>query len=222
MNCFSGILSQEISLRGEGFLPVEENGACCYGGDQRWWAHCAPKKEKNGCSAVAAANTLAYLAQSRPFLRALYPYPDLNQGFFLSYMEELYRAVLPPIYGKVSLRDYVKDVTSFCLKRGVRIHAQLLYSRRGEEACLSFLRQALEADLPVSAVNLSLRPGFDYRWHWVTVTGLAPSPTGVQMTISSLGRRETVDFSLFHSCMRRTLLPSGYAVFSPEQQKELP
>lgn len=196
-------------------VPQERDGEF-YGGDQGWWLESQPKKERNGCSAVAAANALCYLALTQEEASPLYPYPDVSRNSFLEFMRVMYHVVSPASFGKLSLRGYVKDVLSYCEKQGVPMKVKTLSGWRPVSVCREFLIDALAKNLPVSALNLSLRKDFPFHWHWVTITGLREEGGITTLIASSFGQRVEVGLEEYLAHMHRALLKGGFAVFEPD------
>lgn len=206
-----------ISLHNTDFLPLTEEGrgSCTYGGRQAWFEKKGHRLR--GCGPVAAANILCYLAGSCEKYRAFCPDGPPTQTQFITLMTEMYAALSPAWIGGVfTCKRFVRGVTRWAQSRGVPLTAHVSGPRR---EAIDMIRQGLEQDKPVAALNLKLRypaapNGENFGWHWVTVTGLKTGSDGrVQMVVSSWGRMFSLDWDEYCQACRRALLPGGFVWF---------
>lgn len=209
-----------LSLRYKEFVPLSEPGTDqpTYGGKQAWFAK--KSRRTRGCGPVAAANIIWYLAGSGEGYRPLCPGRDASRESFLGLMDAMY-AELAPAYmgGLFSRRRFARRVVRWAERRGVPLIAHQIGPRfHSREECLEMIRQGLEQDKPVAALNLKLRhtvpSGENFGWHWVTITGLREDPDGrAWMEASSWGRRFLVDWEGYWQACRRAVLPGGFVWF---------
>lgn len=211
---------KELSLRSTGFVPLAETKTrrFTYGGNQAWFV----KKSHRirGCGPVAAANLLCYLAGSEEKYRPLYPGEALTQTDFLALMDTMYAELSPAwIGGLFSCKRFARGVTHWAKSRGVLLTAHLSGPRTHSQAdCLASIRQGLEQDRPVAALNLKWRhiipSGENFGWHWVTITGLRESSdSNPKLVVSSWGSRFLLDWDVYWNACRRALLPGGFVWF---------
>lgn len=210
-----------LSLRHTDFIPLTENetSSHAYGGRQKWFTK--KSQRLRGCGPVAAANILCYLARSEEKYRPLYPDRDLTQARFSVLMAEMYAALSPAWIGGVFTRGrFVRGMTKWAQSRGVPLTVHVSGPRtQNHEEAFAMIRQGLERDKPVAALNLKLRytvspGGENFGWHWITITGLETGPDGrTRIVVSSWGRKFSLDWEGYWQACRRALMPGGFVWF---------
>lgn len=210
-----------LALHHTDFIPLAENvtSSCAYGGRQAWFTE--KSQRLRGCGPVAAANILCYLARSEEKYRPLYSDGTLTQAHFFTLMTEMYTALAPRLVGGVfTRRRFVQGVTRWAKSRGVPLTARVSGPRtHSRQEAMAMIRQGLERDRPVAALNLKLRytvppGGSNFGWHWVTITGLETGPDGrMRIVVSSWGRMVSLDWDGYWQACRKALLPGGFVWF---------
>lgn len=227
------------------FVAIRENasgGRIYYGGDQAWFSRVTQRN--GGCSQVAAANILAYLAKSRPAFGGLCACSGeyVEKTEFVRLMGEIY-AVLPSrelpflsaaadrgkhkglsTLGAASPYRFARRVERFAAQRGGELCAKVLAGPLTMRRLVAFLKDAIEADAPVALLN-ALRPAsmelhggaHRYHNHWVTVTGMREYGSGrVELDVSSWGERYTLPLDQFFQKSRVNASLSA-VYFSPRE-----
>lgn len=156
-------------------ISEEESGRAFFGGDQEWYLDEWHKKA--GCGPTCAANVTAYLAMTRPALRALYAGEGMGKIAFSAHMEDLCRFVTPGSMGLNRVEMYTRGVEQFAASRGVpleahafEVHGYMNRERAPVAALGEFVRAGIESDCPLSFLNLTKgRVKNIQGWHWITI-----------------------------------------------------
>ena len=194
------------------------SGTRTYGPDQIWFrkSWC----QKSGCGPTAASLLLAYLALTRPSLKALYPSQQMNRSDFSKLMESMFTYVTPGIMGLNRLEPFVEGVQKFAEEKGVTLHPHVLQvsgievGRRDPFAELApFVIQGLELDCPIALLVLATGQEEQLQnWHWITITKVEIRDEKIIATASDEGIARTFDLGLWYET---TPLSGGLVYFTP-------
>lgn len=183
-----------------------------FGGNQAWYS--TEWRKRAGCGPTSAANILAYLALTRPELRALYGYKTLNRTDFTLYMEELYGFVTPGNMGLNRTEMFTDGVINFARSQGIvltphvfGVVSNMLRSRAPVAALAEFVKAGLEADCPLGFLNLTKgRVKNLQSWHWITITAAQIEGNTIIADASDEGMHRRFDLSMWYLSTR---LPGG-------------
>ena len=164
-------------------IAEEESQRTSFGGDQEWYAD--EWHRRAGCGPTCAANVTAYLALTRPELRALYAGEDMRKSFFSAHMEDVYQFVTPGNMGLNRVEMYTLGMADFARSRGLslkehvfEVHGNMRRDRPPVSELAEFVRAGLASDCPVAFLNLTKgRVKNIQGWHWLTITGADISDT---------------------------------------------
>lgn len=167
-----------ISISHPEFLTIIDTQAykSYFGGVQEWYSF--EWGRRAGCGPTCAANLTAYLAFTRPELRALYSGERIDRGTFLRHMDEIYSFVKPGPMGLHRVELFSEGVAAFAASRGVLLTPHV-FAVRGSHtpnrppvsALMEFVRDGLAADCPLAFLNLSRgRVNNLQNWHWISIT----------------------------------------------------
>jgi len=200
---FVSVLRPDILM-----IPDEAGGCVGFGGDQAWYAQ--EWQKRAGCGPTAAANVTAYLALTRPRLRALYEGDDMRRDRFTAHMEAVYRFVTPGSMGLNRPEMFALGVEEFARSRGVSLTAHA-FEVRGNRArdrapadeMAEFVRAGLASDCPVAFLNLTRgRVKSLQGWHWITITGADIGEGGLAACASDEGREICFDLRMWYLSTR--------------------
>ena len=189
-------------------IAGEESQRTYFGGDQEWYLDEWHKRA--GCGPTCAANLTAYLAMTRPALRALYGGEDMHRSLFSAHMEEIYRFVTPGSMGLNRVEMYTRGVEAFAASRGISLeahafeaHGYMSRDRASAAALTEFVRAGLESDCPVAFLNLTKgRVKNIQGWHWITITGAELDDAGLMACASDEGNEIRFDLKLWYLSTR--------------------
>ena len=191
-------------------LNITDNatGAVSYGGDQAWYR--GEWHRRAGCGPTTAANILAYLALTRPALRALYGFASLGKADFTLHMEDIYRFVSPGNRGLNRHEMFTDGVAKFASSRGVSLAPQvfnvvsnMVRSRAPADEMAQFVKKGLEADCPIGFLNLTKgRVKNLHSWHWITLTAADIGERSLVAEASDEGHGMTFDLRLWYLSTR--------------------
>ncbi|BAL01600.1 hypothetical protein OBV_44010 [Oscillibacter valericigenes Sjm18-20] len=145
------------------------------GGAQEWYA--SEWGRKAGCGPTCAANLTAYLALTRPTLRALYHGKDTDRMEFLRHMEKIFPFVAPGPMGLNRVELFSEGVVAFAASRNILLipHVFAVSGNRNPDrppvsALMEFVRAGLAADCPLGFLNLSRGREKNLQdWHWISI-----------------------------------------------------
>lgn len=149
------------------FVPVDGR---YYGGNQYWWPD-SDSRSSNGCGPVAAANITAYLADKNDSKYGnLYSLMNFDYDNFMTHQALVYDALNPSAIGLLSVKTFGNRVKDFASNRGVTLSYSYIGGMTSLNNSIDFIRQGMIKDSPVAVLNLQ-KFGYDYGWHWMTITG---------------------------------------------------
>ncbi len=187
-----------------------------FGGFQNWYAD--EWHRRAGCGPTCAANILAYLALSRPALRALYSHETMDIQSFARHMEDVYGFVTPGNMGLNRIEMFLEGVAAFAKSRGVSLtpHVFGVSRMRGKRPPApefeAFAMAGLKSDCPLGFLNLaSGREKSLQGWHWVSVVAADLREDGLIAQASDEGERIHFDLRLWY---RTTSLGGGLVYFT--------
>ncbi len=196
-------------LQPERLTITEDTGdKAHFGGDQEWYA--IDWQRMAGCGPTCAANVTAYLALTRPGLRALYAGEDMHRTQFAAHMEALYQHVTPGNMGLNKPEMFTQGVETFARSRGVNltshlfeVHGYLHSGRPSVDALAEFVRRGLSSDCPVAFLNLTKgRVKNIQGWHWITLVGADIDEHTLMATASDEGKQISFDLRLWYLSTR--------------------
>jgi hypothetical protein len=199
-----------VSVLNPEFLNIfdEASERTSFGGDQEWYAD--EWHRRAGCGPTCAANLTAYLALTRPGLRALYAGEDMRKVAFSAHMEDLYKFVTPGGMGLNRLEMFTDGIDEFAQSRGLSLRAHVFEvfgnMHRGRpqvRELMDFLRAGLSGDCPVAFLNLTKGRVKNLQgWHWVTITGADMSDEHLTASASDEGKLIPFDLRLWYLSTR--------------------
>ena len=209
----------DISLsRLELFNIIDERTSkTSFGGNQEWYS--TEWSRRAGCGPTSAANTLAYLALTRPELGALYGFTAISRSNFARHMEDIYRFVTPGTMGLNRTEMYTEGVQSFAHSRGISLTphvfgviCNMTRGRAPVAALADFVRAGLAADCPIGFLNLTKgRVKNLQSWHWITITAAQMQGNVLIADASDEGLHRHFDLGLWYVSTR---LPGGLVYFT--------
>lgn len=188
-----------------------------FGGNQAWYA--ADWGRRAGCGPTSAANILAYLAFTRPALRALYGYKTMSLASFTAHMEEIFRFVTPGNMGLNRTEMFTEGVISYAHSRGISltphvfgVSSNMVRGRATAAALADFVQAGLNSDCPLGFLNLTKgRVKNLQSWHWITITAAQIEGTSLLADASDEGLHRRFDLRLWYLSTR---LPGGLVYFT--------
>ena len=189
-------------------ITEEETQSTTFGGDQDWYAD--EWRRRAGCGPTCAANVAAYLALTRPEMRALYAGEDMLKSQFSSHMEEMYSFVTPGNMGLNRVEMFTQGMEDFARSRGVslrahvfEVHGNMHKSRPPVSELIEFVRSGLAADCPVAFLNLTRgRVKNLQAWHWITITSADLEDGSLAACASDEGKVNCFDLKLWYLSTR--------------------
>lgn len=197
------ILHPEILTIADG-----ESQRTSFGGDQEWYAD--EWHRRAGCGPTCAANVTAYLALTRPELRALYAGEDMRKSMFSAHMEEMYKFVTPGNMGLNRVEMYTRGMMNFAESRELslqahvfEVHGNMHRDRPPVSELAEFVRAGLASDCPIAFLNLTKgRVKNIQGWHWITITSADLSDTHLSACASDEGKQICFDLRLWYLSTR--------------------
>ena len=185
------------------FVKIRDKNSIYYGGNQQWYKN--KRRVINGCGPVAGANVLAYLSTKDDRYANLYDEENLSKENFTKFQEKIYDLIKPSPLGLININHFIKTIIRYGISNGVDLsYRKLGFSDRNftYSSSYSFIRNALNRDLPVVIFNLDLRRNFLFRWHWMVITRIYVEAGETKVILSSWGGRYVVDFDRLFSSMK--------------------
>lgn len=188
-----------------------------FGGNQDWYR--AEWSRRAGCGPTCGANILAYLALTRPALRALYGYETMRLGAFAQHMEDVYKFVTPGPMGLNRTEMFTEGVLSFAHSRGVSltphvfgVSSNMVRGRAPVAVLTEFVKAGLSSDCPLGFLNLTKgRVKNLQSWHWITITSARVEGNDLIADASDEGLHRRFDLRLWYLSTR---LPGGLVYFT--------
>jgi len=189
-------------------IPDTQHQKVYFGGDQEWYRE--DWHRMAGCGPTCAANVTAYLAMTRPELRALYSQEDTRREYFAEHMEEVFRFITPGSMGLNRLEAYTAGMDGFVGSRGLSLRAHVFETagnmccnREPVESLGQFLLEGLASDCPVAFLNLTRGRVKNLQgWHWITLTGAETEKGSLYAIASDEGKQITIDLRLWYLSTR--------------------
>lgn len=200
-------------------ITDETSGSVYFGGDQEWYAD--EWHRRAGCGPTCAANVTAYLAMTRPNLRALYAGEDLRKSLFSAHMQDMYRFVTPGNMGLNRVEMFTDGMAEFAGSRGIslrahvfEVHGNMHRGRPPASELADFVRAGIESDCPVAFLNLTKgRVKNIQGWHWITITGADAGDARLIASASDEGKEISFDLGLWYLSTR---MRGGLIYFTEE------
>jgi hypothetical protein len=210
-------LSLPIAIRSPHILDVyDESGMCSQGVHQAWYT--TRWQQQAGCGPANCAQIMWYLSQTKPSLNTLVPYDCSQKSQMLSFMKDIWAFVTPGRMGVNRLSTFTNGALAYAQSSGLTLaqHTLSIPTRSSDRpdagAMITFIAQALKADLPVAFLNLSNGALHNLdNWHWVTLIAIDPASGCAQMI--DQGRKALLDLPLW---LRTTRIGGGFVVLAPE------
>ncbi len=190
-----------------------------WGGFQEWYA--IDWHRMAGCGPTAASNLMAYLAHTRPALKALYGYDSMSLKNFTRHMDDLYQFVTPGGMGLNKTEMFTGGVERFAQSRGLTLKAHvfdvegnLFRNRPPVTALAAFVKAGLTADCPIAFLNLSKgRVKNIQGWHWITLTKAEMDEHTLMVCASDEGHEICFDLKMWYLSTR---MRGGLVYFTKE------
>ncbi len=200
-------------------ITDENTGKTHWGGFQEWYAN--EWHRMAGCGPTAASNLTAYLAHTRPELKALYGYDSMSLADFSAHMEALYQFVTPGNMGLNRVEMFTDGVDRFARSRGISIiphvfevSGNLNRNRPPVLELAAFVRAGLLSDCPLAFLNLTKgRVKNIQGWHWITITKADVDDNTVTVCASDEGKEICFDLKLWYLSTR---MRGGLVYFTKE------
>jgi hypothetical protein len=189
-------------------ITEEETGHTTFGGNQEWYKD--EWHRRAGCGPTCAANVAAYLAQTRPGMRALYAGEGMLKSQFAAHMEEMYKFVTPGNMGLNRVEMFTKGMEDFAGSRGIslkahvfEVHGNMSRNRPPVSDLIEFIRTGLAADCPIAFLNLTKGRVKNLQgWHWITITSAEFEDGGLMACASDEGSEIRFDLKLWYLSTR--------------------
>lgn len=190
------------------WIQAGEAGEGYFGGDQEWY----PERMQRlaGCGPTCAANITAYLAMTRPSLRALYGGEAMRLPLFCEHMVELYRYVTPGNMGLNRVEMYTQGMADYTASKGLALTAHsfevsgnMARTRPSADEMAAFVRRGLESDCPIAFLNLTRgRVSNIQPWHWITLMAAEIDEGVLVAEASDEGKKIHFDLRLWYLSTR--------------------
>lgn len=177
----------DLTLISARFLKIIDGQSVFYGGDQAWF-NMNKNGSSNGCAPVAAANLLMCLAAANPQISSLFSLSldgyDISKQDYLKFMEEVYLAMNPPVFGIWGLNTFIRRVLRYAASKGITLNIKKnSIFNNSVLSFKNFIKSALEQNIPVAlfetlnVVDMQYMSPYTgllthekFSRHWVTVT----------------------------------------------------
>jgi hypothetical protein len=189
-------------------ITDENTNQLFFGATQDWYSN--EWHRGAGCGPTCAGNLLAYLALTRPELRALYGYEKMILTSFSQHMEEVYEFVTPGFMGLNKVEMFSEGSVAFAASRGLSLHPHVFRvpgnrnkNRPGNAELTEFVMSGLESDCPVAFLNLTRGKVKSLQaWHWITIVEAKAEDSGLLVTASDEGKRINFDLYMWYLTTR--------------------
>lgn len=208
-----------ISIAHPEFLNITDSKTrqSYFGGTQEWYP--SEWGRKAGCGPTCAANLTAYLALTRPALRALYRGKDTDRIEFLRHMGEIFPFVAPGPMGLNRVELFSEGVVAFAASRDILLIPHVFPvsgnrdpSRPPVSALMAFVRAGLSADCPLGFLNLSRGDEKNLQdWHWISIISADFKTDQLTARASDEGILREFDLGLWYLS---TQMSGGFAYFT--------
>jgi hypothetical protein len=186
----------------------EKSNQSYFGGDQEWYA--SEWHRRAGCGPTSASNLLAYLAFTRPELRALYGYDNMSHENFSRHMEDVYKFVTPGNMGLNRTEMYTEGVAALANSRGITLSPHVLdipgnmaKARPPFSQVISFIQEGLASDCPMGFLNLTRGKVRNLQgWHWITLVAADMDENKLIASVSDEGKQISIDLRLWYLTTR--------------------
>lgn len=182
------------------FLNILCDGDGHYGVDQEWYPQLFQRQA--GCGASSFANALIYGMRSGLIQPGLAEPPCKKD--VLKIMQQTWRHLTPGMMGLHTTAAYCQGAKGYADDAGVVINLKSLdiprKNRPDTALIFDFIREGLEAGMPVAFLNLSrgaIKPLES--WHWITIVGINDAGT---VTAADNGRKISLDIGMWHKTSR--------------------
>jgi len=197
----------------------QDTASVSLGGNQAWYS--TEWNRRAGCGPTSAANILAYLALTRPALRALYGCETLSRAAFTRHMEEVFKFVTPGAMGLNRTEMFTEGVLNFAESRGISltphvfgVTSNMVRDRQPIAALAEFVSTGLTSNCPLGFLNLTKgRVKNLQSWHWITIISVQIEENTLIAEASDEGLRRRFDLRLWYLSTR---LPGGLVYFTHE------
>ena len=178
------------------------------GGAQEWYS--SEWGRRAGCGPTCAANLSAYLALTRPELRALYHGKDMDRVEFLRHMEKIFPLFAPGPMGLNRVELFSEGMVAYAASRDILLipHVFAVSGNRNPDrppvsALTAFVRAGLDADCPLGFLNLSRgREKSLQDWHWISIISADFKPDQLTAHASDEGNLREFDLQLWYLSTR--------------------
>lgn len=199
-----------ISVAHPEFLNVRDlqTRQSYFGGAQEWYS--SEWGRRAGCGPTCAANLSAYLALSRPALRALYHGKEMDRAEFLHHMEEIFPFLAPGPMGLNRVELFSEGMVTFAASRDILLvpHVFAVSGNRSPgrppvSALAAFVRAGLDADCPLGFLNLSRGREKNLQdWHWISIVSADFKPDQLTARASDEGIVREFNLQLWYLSTR--------------------
>lgn len=195
----------------------EKTTKVSFGGNQEWYTE--ERSRRAGCGPTCAANILAYLALTRPELKALYGFENMSLTAFAEHMEDVYKFVTPGNMGLNRTEMFTDGVAGFTSSRGISltphvfgVTSNMVRNRAPAAALAEFVKAGLASDCPIGFLNLTKgRVKNLQSWHWITIAAASIDEKSLIADASDEGIHRLFDLRLWYLSTR---LPGGLVYFT--------
>lgn len=178
------------------FVPVSVSGGYYYGGYQGWLTDEGVSKfyADRSCGVTAASNMFHYIAKNVSGKSKLYDKSGITKSNFSSFQKDVYGYISPAIWGIPTLETMISRVEAFASAKGVSLKATKSSASWTKTNVRTYVGSGLNKQSPVLLLTWN-SPIPDLSMHWVTVTRLYNSGSGVKMVTSNWAEKQIYDFS---------------------------
>lgn len=187
------------------WIQDDDDATTYFGGDQEWFQR--GRSRLDGCGPTSAATMTAYLARTRPALKALCDCADdMRRTRFAAHMEALYTYVTPGNMGLNRVEMFTDGMAAYLKSRNIELTAHVfqaygnLRKRRAPvEDIAAFVKAGLASDCPIAFLNLTRGSVHNIQsWHWITLVSAEIDENRLDVCASDEGELVCFDLRLWY------------------------
>lgn len=190
-------LEETVKLKEyEDFVKILDGRRVYYGGDQEWFEDKVYRRV--GCATVSAANIMAYLSNKIEY-SSLNKHKGFSKFDFINHMNELAKYIVPdPSIGIISALYFIEKVESFSKSRLISLNSKWISNVESFENICTFIKEALNKDMPIAMLMYKNEKLKDYDWHWMTITKYYRNNEHTYVKVSTWGECKIIRLEEFY------------------------
>lgn len=168
-----------------------------YGGKQDWLRtqNYVPELMANkSCGAAVISNICHYMSYSDVRFKKIVNKPLNNKESYTFFMNEIYEAIRPKIWGVPSIGLIVYRFRTFAKKQGIKLDYKKLIVTGNLEEVVLFIKEALGKDIPLALITWNSK-NKELSNHWVTVTGIYKEDNEYYFVTSNWGKKKVYNLN---------------------------